>query len=100
MRKENCTYREQKVVNLNCLFSVLALRRQHDGESSRSIIFTNIVDTLLYWVNQKMDRYQRVGISGNSGANLLGEGTYGVVYKAKDKHTDEFVAMKVGNFQT
>ena len=43
-----------------------------------------------------MDRYQKVGVSGNTGANgVLGEGTYGVVYKAKDKETNEFVALKV-----
>ena len=36
-----------------------------------------------------MDRYQK--IEKNS---AVGEGTYGVVYKAKDKQTDEFVALK------
>lgn len=39
-----------------------------------------------------MDRYQK--IEKNGGGNL-GEGTYGVVYKAKDKQTDEIVALKV-----
>ena len=24
----------------------------------------------------------------------IGEGTYGVVYKARDKHTNQFVALK------
>ena len=38
-----------------------------------------------------MDRYQK--IEKNGGGNL-GEGTYGVVYKAKDKQTDEIVALK------
>ena len=43
-----------------------------------------------------MERYQRVGVTGNTGSNgVLGEGTYGVVYKAKDKQTDGFVALKV-----
>jgi hypothetical protein len=43
-----------------------------------------------------MERYQKVGVNGSTGANgVLGEGTYGVVYKAKDKQTDEFVALKV-----
>lgn len=37
-----------------------------------------------------MDRYQK--IEKNSGA--LGEGTYGVVYKAKDTQTGTFVALK------
>lgn len=37
-----------------------------------------------------MDRYQKIEKNGH-----CGEGTYGVVYKAKDKHTDEFVALKV-----
>lgn len=38
-----------------------------------------------------MDRYQKI-----EKAVTLGEGTYGVVYKAKDKHTNEIVALKVG----
>ena len=37
-----------------------------------------------------MDRYQKIEKNGN-----MGEGTYGVVYKAKDRLTDKFVAMKV-----
>lgn len=36
-----------------------------------------------------MDRYQK--IEKNS---AVGEGTYGVVYKAKDKQTGSFVALK------
>jgi cyclin-dependent kinase 1 len=38
-----------------------------------------------------MDRYQKIE---KNGANL-GEGTYGVVYKARDKQTNEIVALKV-----
>lgn len=37
-----------------------------------------------------MDRYQKIEKAGT-----LGEGTYGVVYKARDKHTNEIVALKV-----
>ena len=40
-----------------------------------------------------MDRFQKIEKNGN-----MGEGTYGVVYKAKDKLTDKFVAMKVRDF--
>lgn len=36
-----------------------------------------------------MDRYQKIEKNGH-----VGEGTYGVVYKAKDKQTNEFVALK------
>ena len=38
-----------------------------------------------------MDRYQKIEKNGH-----MGEGTYGVVYKAKDKQTNDFVALKVG----
>jgi cyclin-dependent kinase 1 len=37
-----------------------------------------------------MERYQKIEKGGN-----IGEGTYGVVYKAKDKQTDDIVALKV-----
>lgn len=41
-----------------------------------------------------MERYQKIEKNGQ-----VGEGTYGVVYKAKDKQTDEFVALKVSYFK-
>ena len=40
-----------------------------------------------------MDRYQKIEKNGQ-----VGEGTYGVVYKAKDKQTNEFVALKVRDY--
>ena len=36
--------------------------------------------------NSKMDRYEKL--------DKLGEGTYGTVYKAKDKETKDFFALK------
>lgn len=39
----------------------------------------------------RMDRYERVEKS----TATLGEGTYGVVYKARDKQSNKFVALKV-----
>jgi hypothetical protein len=42
-----------------------------------------------------MDRYQKIEKNGH-----VGEGTYGVVYKAKDKQTDAIVALKVLNATT
>lgn len=47
-----------------------------------------------------MDRYQRIGVNGNTSANMLGEGTYGIVYKAKDRQTDEVVALKKIRLET
>lgn len=37
-----------------------------------------------------MERYQKIEKNGH-----CGEGTYGVVYKAKDKQTEALVALKV-----
>ena len=36
-----------------------------------------------------MERYQKIEKNGT-----MGEGTYGVVYKARDKERDEIVALK------
>jgi len=41
--------------------------------------------------NQTMDRYQKIEKPGQAN---LGEGTYGVVYKAKEKATGDVVALK------
>jgi serine/threonine protein kinase len=38
-----------------------------------------------------MDRYQKIEKNGS----VVGEGTYGVVYKAKDRQTGDIVALKV-----
>ena len=43
-----------------------------------------------------MDRYVKIE---KNGANC-GEGTYGVVYKARDRQTDLFVAMKKIRLET
>ena len=40
-----------------------------------------------------MDRYQKIEKNGS-----IGEGTYGVVYKARDLTTGEIVALKVRPF--
>lgn len=41
-----------------------------------------------------MDRYLKIEKNAP-----LGNGTYGVVYKAKDKVTDKIVALKVSTFE-
>lgn len=52
---------------------------------------TPLFDTLVRPTLLK-NRYQK--IEKNGGGNL-GEGTYGVVYKARDKQTNGIVALKV-----
>ena len=42
--------------------------------------------------NQKLDEFQKL--------EKIGEGTYGVVYKAKDKITNQFVALKKIRLET
>lgn len=46
---------------------------------------------------QNVPRYQLLeptGVHADSTAMLIGEGAYGVVYKALDKHTNQIVALK------
>ena len=43
-----------------------------------------------------MDRYVKLEKNGSN----CGEGTYGVVYKARDRQTDQFVAMKKIRLET
>ena len=43
-------------------------------------------------LSQKMDNYDKI--------EKVGEGTYGVVYKAKDKHTGQIVALKKIRLET
>ena len=42
--------------------------------------------------NHKLDEFQKL--------EKIGEGTYGVVYKAKDKITNQFVALKKIRLET
>jgi cyclin-dependent kinase 2 len=51
---------------------------------TRSIEY--IVNFIMLDTNQEIERYQRI--------TKIGEGTYGVVYKARDKITNETVALK------
>jgi hypothetical protein len=46
-----------------------------------------------------MDRYQIIEVADNRAvghreAGFIGKGAYGKVYKAKDKETNDFVALK------
>ena len=42
-----------------------------------------------------MERYQKMEKNG-----VMGEGTYGVVYKARDKQNDIIVALKVNRVKS
>lgn len=56
-----------------------------------TVIITNKTYYIHWSVNiSKMDRYLKIEKN-----TPLGNGTYGVVYKAKDKVTDKIVALKV-----
>ncbi|XP_037550089.1 cyclin-dependent kinase 13 isoform X1 [Nematolebias whitei] len=48
--------------------------------------FGEINETEIYWGKRCVDKFEIIGITG--------EGTYGQVYKAKDKDTGEMVALK------
>ncbi|XP_038163823.1 LOW QUALITY PROTEIN: cyclin-dependent kinase 13 [Cyprinodon tularosa] len=48
--------------------------------------FGEIKETEIYWGKRCVDKFEIIGITG--------EGTYGQVYKAKDKDTGEMVALK------
>ena len=52
--------------------------------------FSSANRTFHFSTSVTMDRYQKIEKNGH-----VGEGTYGVVYKAKDKQTDAIVALKV-----
>jgi serine/threonine protein kinase len=44
------------------------------------------------FLNDKMEHFQKI--------EKIGEGTYGIVYKARDKITDQFVALKKIRLET
>lgn len=46
------------------------------------------------------DRYRKIEPRANSGESTLGEGAYGVVYKALDLHTNKHVALKKIRLET
>ena len=45
-----------------------------------------IIKLILYSLKMDTDKYQKI--------NKIGEGTYGVVYKARDKNSNQIVALK------
>jgi serine/threonine protein kinase len=63
---------------------------KEDLASSRQLFeFSHIF--ILFFV-PKMDNFQKI--------EKIGEGTYGIVYKARDKITNQFVALKKIRLET
>ena len=61
--------------------------RVFKNESSLKLSFGTLTVTSFFFLPSLIYRYQKI-------EKPVGEGTYGVVYKAKDKTTGEHVALK------
>ena len=60
--------------------------------SATSIVF--LVFSFCVWFGQKFDFGVKFGMQNYQKEALLGEGMFGVVYRARDKRTDVAVALK------
>lgn len=75
---------------MNFFRAKLVTQSQAQGKVQKSPEVILFIFNLLFNIS-RMDRYERVEKS----TATLGEGTYGVVYKARDKQSNKFVALKV-----
>lgn len=66
-------------MNININPSLAEGTNNYISNNSNNPYITNSNDS-------EKDKYQRI--------NKIGQGTYGVVYKARDKETNEIVALK------
>ena len=84
IKKAVCGWHLRTNTNTN-----VSCRRYHQSASELFLLLYSTEARSNRSIYVKMDRYQKIEKNA-----AVGEGTYGVVYKAKDKQTDSFVALK------